>query len=255
MDVLDAANNFVIVTDRDRYISETSHQSNAFEGDFPRVTMTDSTWSPWVPGDTLHNGAEAVVTSGYWLGDSAVLKKRVTRGYRHPKLDESLTRQIIFAEARILSRLNRVGVQSPLLLAMDPYEGWLMMSMIEGPSLSAALNDGVSDQAEFMLGAALRQLHSLGISHGDVTTLNAILTEHGVTLVDFGLGRLVAEIEHQGLDLHSIYECLSAHHSDRPDAMDRVLEGYRDKTIIDNYDPSDVVLRFEEIKGRVRYHA
>ena len=54
---------------------------------------------------------------------------------------------------------------------------------------------------------------------------------------------------------HSLHECLSAYHVDRPESMKRVLEGYLDDSTSDDFDARSVVDRFEAIRGRVRYHA
>ena len=80
----------------------------------------------------IHVGAEAEVSSGSWIGMPAILKRRVPRSYRHPILEKKLSKQRIYAEARIISRLNENGVPSPKLLAMDPDEGWLIMSEVQG---------------------------------------------------------------------------------------------------------------------------
>ena len=217
--------------------------------------MAGDEWIPWIALETIHLGAEAEVISGTWIGRNAVLKRRIPRGYRHPELERNLSRQRIFAEARILVRLCENGVKSPILLGIDPEEGWIMMSRIEGRILAKVLQEESDYHVEYKLGQAIRRVHSNGISHGDVTTLNAIWSDDEVIMIDYGLGRLVAEMEHFGLDLHSLHECLSAHHVDRPESMRRVLEGYLDDSTSDDFDARAVVDRFEAIRGRVRYHA
>ena len=130
-----------------------------------------------------------------------------------------------------------------------------MMSRIEGRILAKVLQEESGYHVEYKLGQAVRRVHSNGISHGDLTTLNAIWSDDEVIMIDYGLGRLVAETEHFGLDLHSLHECLSAYHVDRPESMKRVLEGYLDDSTSDDFDARSVVDRFEAIRGRVRYHA
>ena len=60
----------------------------------------------WESGELLHEGAEATVTEGFWLGRKAVLKSRRPRAYRHPDLDRRLTKQRLSVEARVLSKLS-----------------------------------------------------------------------------------------------------------------------------------------------------
>ena len=237
-------------------ISTTLLQSAMpFKPSNPAVVMPNGIWSPWAPAAVIHVGAEAEVISGSWIGRPAILKKRVSRGYRHPKLDRTLSRQRIYAEGRILSRLNERGILSPKLLSMDQEEGWIIMSEVKGPTLLSTLEGGAKGDIEVELGKSLRSIHSQGISHGDLTTLNAIVSLDGIVLIDYGLGRLVAELEHLGLDLHSLHECLTAHHSDRPEAMNKVIQGYLLDPDSDGFDGRAVVDRFESIRSRVRYHA
>ena len=88
--------------------------------------------SPWKPGILLHEGAEATVTAGTWLGIPAVLKVRRPRGYRHPDLDRRLTRQRLAAEARALSRLQAIGFPSPTIMHLDQKAAIILMTRVDG---------------------------------------------------------------------------------------------------------------------------
>ena len=122
-----------------------------FKPSNPAVVMPNGIWSPWAPAAVIHVGAEAEVISGSWIGRPAILKKRVSRGYRHPKLDRTLSRQRIYAEGRILSRLNERGILSPKLLSMDQEEGWIIMSEVKGPTLLSTLEGGAKGDIEVSL--------------------------------------------------------------------------------------------------------
>ena len=63
----------------------------------------------WVLEEILHDGAEARTIAGKWLGTNAVMKIRRPKGYRHPSLDNSLTKRRLFAEARILVYQSRTN--------------------------------------------------------------------------------------------------------------------------------------------------
>ena len=110
--------------------------------------MAGDGWLPWISLETIHLGAEAEVISGTWIGRDAVLKRRIPRGYRHPVLERNLSRQRIFAEARILVRLCENGIKSPILFGIDPVEGWIMMSKIGGRSLAQILKEDSDDENE-----------------------------------------------------------------------------------------------------------
>ena len=56
----------------------------------------------WIEEKKLHEGAEAIVTSGYWLGKPAIKKFRRPRKWRHPELDSRLTKSRLTSEVRTL---------------------------------------------------------------------------------------------------------------------------------------------------------
>ncbi len=143
----------------------------------------------WIPHGVLHEGAEATVTAGSWLGRPAVLKTRRARGYRHPDLDRRLTRQRLTSEARILGRLHELGFPAPALIDLDQGEAWILMSRIEGRPLYESLKDGSSGIGSLEhLGRIIRCLLEAGFSHGDLTTHNVIVShDWQVHLIDFGL--------------------------------------------------------------------
>ena len=207
----------------------------------------------WEPLELLHEGAEATVTAGKWMGKPAVLKMRRPRSYRHPDLDRRLTRSRLSVEVRVLGRLQQSGFSSPSLYDCDIEESWILISRIDGRPLYEAISDG-SAGIDVMenIGALIRRLHEEDISHGDLTTHNILIDEMGnISLIDFGLARVSPELEHMGLDLQVLNECLTASHSELGGAVDAMLRGYIDAG---NNEAANVVSRFETIRGRVRYH-
>ena len=215
--------------------------------------MAGATIRMWEPLELLHEGAEASVTAGRWMGKPAVLKMRRPRGYRHPDLDRRLTRSRLSVEVRVLGRLQQSRFPSPSLYDCDIEESWILISRIDGRPLYEAISDG-SAGIDVMenIGALIRRLHEEDISHGDLTTHNILIDEMGnLSLIDFGLARVSPELEHMGLDLQVLNECLTASHSELGGAVDAMLRGYIDAG---NNEAANVVSRFETIRGRVRYH-
>ena len=211
----------------------------------------------WMPEKTLHEGAEATVIAGSWLGKDAVLKMRRPRGYRHPDLDRSLTRQRLSVEARVLARLQSSEFPSPALFDLDIEEGWMLLSRIDGRPLYDALNDtSVDDDSMVNVGALIRRLHEMDISHGDMTTHNILADAAGsLSLIDFGLARISPELEHLGLDLQVLNECLTASHSEHEGAVQSMVDGYLAADAGGGVaSATEVVARFDAIRGRVRYH-
>ncbi len=67
------------------------------------------------------------------------------------------------------------------------------------------------------------------------------------------MSQISPELEQMGLDLQILNECLTASHSELEGAVEAMVEGYlRDGG--SEFGASDVVSRFDAIRGRVRYH-
>ena len=220
--------------------------------------MGDESVPLWKPSKMIHQGAEATVFSGYWMGEKSIFKKRNHRSYRHPDLDRRLTRQRLSVEVRVLRKLHSTTVSSPSLFDVDIDEGWIILSEVEGVTLYESLLNGESNIEQIeKFGGLIRQLHELGISHGDLTTHNVMINDEGeLTLIDFGLSKISPEIEHLGLDLQVLHECLNASHYEENGAIESMIDGYLSNSS-DDTAPSgpDVIERFNSIRGRVRYHA
>lgn len=219
----------------------------------------------WEQGEVLHVGAEAEVSSGSFLGLPAVRKVRRQRAYRHPDLDRRLTRQRMLAEARMLTRLSSSHLPTPALLAFEESSGVMVLSLMPGRQLVDTLRDENPPVERVMrsCGEVIRHLHSLGGVHGDLTTNNMLWDEHsGVSIIDFGLSQWTTDVEKMGLDLQVISECLNASHPEHERALEWLFEGYLSAKDLDYHgsdapprDAAEVVERYHEIRGRVRYHA
>ena len=204
---------------------------------------------PWVGAEMLHQGAEAVVHAGTWMDQEAILKQRQPRTWRHPDLDARLTKSRMSAEVRLLRRLHLEGLPVPELLAIDTSAGWMVMNRLPGGPLFDFLREGGHSEMLEELGATIRRIHATGVSHGDLTTHNILWdVEKGLSIIDFGLSQITDDIEPLGLDLQVLNECLKASHPNIEGAIERVLAGYLSEG------GQEVVNRFNDIRGRVRYH-
>lgn len=219
----------------------------------------------WQQDRVIHIGAEAEVSLGHYLGLPAIRKVRRPRAYRHPDLDARLTKQRMTAEARMLSRLADSPLPTPDLLAYEESKGVMIQTLMSGGQLVDLLRMDGAPVEEIMraCGGVIRQLHSLGGVHGDLTTNNMLWDESGgVSLIDFGLSQWTTEVEKMGLDLQVISECLNASHPEHDEALEWLFEGYlaADDLVYTGSDApprraAEVISRYHSIRGRVRYHA
>ena len=220
--------------------------------------MSDTELPIWNSEKIIHEGAEATVSEGKWFGKSAISKVRRKRGYRYPELDRKLTKKRIAAEARILFRLRKKSFPCPSIYFIDTNNSQIIMSKIFANPLYEELNKLKSQKLILeKIGKLIRRLHLCDISHGDLTTHNILISQRGeLFIIDFGLSRISPELEHLGLDLQVLSECLTASHANIKNPMEAIIRGY---ISVDGNNPesksaNNVIVRFEEIKSRVRYH-
>jgi eukaryotic-like serine/threonine-protein kinase len=108
--------------------------------------------------------------------------------------DEQAVRDSALSEARAAARLNHSGVVAVHDLVLDDDgEPWIVMELLSGRTLAAALADGPLPVAEVariarLLLDALEAVHASGLVHCDVKPSNVQLTDDGrVVLTDFGI--------------------------------------------------------------------
>lgn len=173
-----------------------------------------------------------------------VEKKRVSKSYRHPELDDRIRRHRNRREAELIRQASRAGANVPQVL--EEGEHSLKLERIDGKPLKDVLEESHCRA----LGENLAKIHEADVIHGDLTTSNAIATDEGeVYLIDFGLSFRSERIEDRAMDLHMFRQILRSSHPDREDkCWDSFVEGYRD------YEKSEEVLsRLEEVESRGRY--
>jgi TP53 regulating kinase and related kinases len=82
-------------------------------------------------------GAEARVWKCNFLQQPAIIKQRFSKGYRHPSLDESLTRERLRAEARCMVRARKLGVLAPVPYFVETKAATIYMQFINGDSVKS----------------------------------------------------------------------------------------------------------------------
>jgi len=197
---------------------------------------------------TLYQGAEAIVDLCEWMNIRVVVKTRIQKGYRVRELDEYVRRSRTIREASILSSAKKAGVETPFVYHVNPVEGWIIMSYVEGESLRNLQYSNDFPSLVNKLGSIVGMLHSAGLIHGDLTPANIIVSGDRLVLIDFGLGEYSSEIEKRAEDLYTLVSSLAP----LPNCETLVklfLEGYRSSTV----ESEKVEERLKEISIRGRY--
>lgn len=216
----------------------------------------------------ITQGAEALVYKTSFLSPDcpAALKIRPIKTWRHPTLDKRLTKQRITAEARVLVKCLREGIQVPRVLGADWEFGWLALEWIEGRTVKQVIRErkvGVEQDEEGLVGLLRRigevvgGLHAKGVVHGDLTTSNMMLRpataiatssplppplrgngeeeggqggsslEGDIVLIDFGLASQSAtQEEDRAVDLYVLERAFGSTHPKEEELFSVVLEAY-----------------------------
>lgn len=226
----------------------------------------------------VHEGAEARLYRGRWLGREALFKVRVRKAYRHPGLDERLRRSRNRVEARLLVLAEQYGVRVPTLYQVLPGVHVLVEEWIKGQTWRELLNrshppDRPAGSHQRLANSLVRdaeavarmarqvarqvaRAHGAGLTHGDLTSSNIMVDLEasaelaGPVLVDWGLGGQEATLEQLGSDLQVFWECIGASH---PGAAPTVLEAFT-RGYLETWDRgAEVLKRREAIERRGRY--
>lgn len=110
------------------------------------------------------------------------------------------------------------------------------------------------------VGRAVGEMHNVDVIHGDLTTSNLLinpqdigtednLSNHIVTLIDFGLAQVSKMTEDRAVDLYVLERAFLSTHSKYSEVlMESVLDGYKEV----NNNAKEVLIKYEEVRMRGR---
>jgi Kae1-associated kinase Bud32 len=187
----------------------------------------------------IARGAEAVI----YQDKESVVKKRVSKGYRHPELDTELIKARTKREAKFIQDLPIPG---PKLHDSDA--STITMDHLAGEKVANIL-DEQPELAE-KIGEHLARLHDQNMIHGDLTTSNMILSpDQKLYFIDFGLSFYSDKLEDKAVDIHLFKEALESKHFRVENKAHRhFLKGYRFSK-----QAEEVLERLKKVEQRGRY--
>lgn len=189
----------------------------------------------------IHEGAEAQIIQDT-LKKDRVIKKRQTKQYRHPELDSYLRKRRTKLESKLLIAAHPL---SPLVYETAIHS--IVLEKIEGQTLGSYIS--LNNKLPFNLGAALAELHSKAIVHGDLTTSNILVdSSEDIKFIDFGLGKFSKKIEDIAVDLHIFKQIIESEHPESANTFwETLLKGYNLPV------KKEVISRLEKLELRGRY--
>lgn len=191
----------------------------------------------------LSEGAEAQILI---INDTTLKKIRLPKTYRLEQIDTKLRKFRNRREFKVLSKLkdSNVNVPNPIenLEKSKQKEIAFTFEYIKGEVLKTVL----TKKLLFKAFEQIIKLHLLKVVHGDLTTLNMLVREDEVYLIDFGLSKFLENIEERAVDLNLFFNCLKNEHPTFYEYKLELLKLY-EKAI-----GKDVLKRLEQVEMRGR---
>lgn len=213
-----------------------------------------------------------------FLGEMAISKRRVGKGYRIEELDRRLRKERTRKEVRLLSLAKNLGVLTPYIYFLMLEEGTLIMEYVRGPRLKDIFDAAVEDNEGWKtlisaslekIGRDVGRLHAGGITHGDLTTSNMLLYREGaeelhsaarsgeliepdeisIYYIDLSLGEKDASLEKLGEDLDVFFKAFESTHPSLLPYLEDFWGGYA--SVYQEY--AEVRQRCAQIRKRARY--
>ncbi len=197
-------------------------------------------------------GAEAILYRATWINREVIIKKRVKKSYRNPRLDNSIRKERTRKEASLISRSRSFGVPTPIVFDVDLVDCTIVMEYIPGTTLKEEA-DKVGQEARqyfYLLGENIGKLHGNNVAHGDLTTSNLLVYNGHIYIIDFGLAEITSSIEDFAVDLHLFETSIrNTHGAKAEDLIQEAYEAY--SSCFDN--ALEVFKRKKEVEKRGRY--
>lgn len=185
----------------------------------------------------LGEGAEARISVAKVAGSELLVKTRYPKAYRLKELDTRIRRSRTRKEAKIMERAAKAGVSVPGLVAVSEFS--IVMERVTGAML---MDTGMGMETARRIGVQLAMMHDAGITHGDFTPANIMISNGTPVIIDFGLGEMTKNSEERALDLLLMKRSI-------PSAAYRSLcKGYAMSK-----SSGDTIRRLAEIELRGRY--
>ena len=206
----------------------------------------------------VKKGAEASLFLADWHDRKVMMKKRLPKKYRLPKLDGQIKTYRTIHEPQLIHEAKKAGVPTPTVFLVDIKSSAIIMEFIEGKQVKQLLSEVSKSERQHLclrIGELIGKLHKHGIIHGDLTTSNMIQSaERKIFFVDFGLGEKSKELEARGVDLHLMKRALqSTHFRFAEECFNAVIKGY--SNVLGHETVKNVLDKIREIERRGRYIA
>ena len=199
----------------------------------------------------IRKGAEGDLFLTTWNDKEAILKSRKKKDYRNSSLDYRLRKQRTIRESQIMSEVKEFGIHAPLIHFVDIINCDIIMQKIDGVLVRDLPNSKLVNACK-KIGRLVGTMHKNGITHGDLTTSNFIISKVNIFIIDFGLASRTSKFDDHAVDLRLFKEILNSAHAEIFEkAWSNFLSGY--KTSVGKERFAKVTNQVMVIESRGRY--
>lgn len=198
-----------------------------------------------------NRGAESIIEFKEFWGRVSASKMRIPKTYRNSELDNRIRLERLRNEVNLILRAREQGIPVPEIYDIDTSDFTTVFEKIEGKTLRSFLNaNNEADLTFETLGEYVGKMHSLGITHGDLTAAN-ILVDNSETpfMIDMSMGKGDSETEDMAVDLYLFGESIGALTGASETLLTSFRKGY--KNAFSGWD--EVLATVNELEKRRRY--
>ncbi|XP_053214741.1 EKC/KEOPS complex subunit Tp53rkb-like [Panonychus citri] len=211
--------------------------------------------------ELIQQGAEARIYFLDYIGFPAVWKERFVKTYRHPQLDERLTKSRMKAEVKAINHLKNksafLSKSMPTILGVS--DSSIIMTRIEN---AATFHEAISSEFFSLqdlfqrVGMVIAEVHKCGLVHGDLTTTNFMVKNDvsAIVPIDFGLSSFSTTPEDRAVDLYVLERSLLTSGRDDSDLFSNfLLDKYKkEMESIGISVANAIVSKLDEVRARGR---
>jgi len=199
----------------------------------------------------IRRGAEGDIFFTTWNSQKAILKSRKKKDYRNSSLDYRLRKQRTIRESQIMSEVKEFGIHAPLIHFVDIINCDIIMQKIDGVLVRDLPNSKLVNACK-KIGRLVGTMHKNGITHGDLTTSNFIISKGNIFIIDFGLASRTSKFDDHAVDLRLFKEILNSAHAEIFEkAWSNFLSGYKSSVGKERF--AKVTSQVMVIESRGRY--
>jgi Kae1-associated kinase Bud32 len=197
----------------------------------------------------IKQGAEATLFKSNFLNKTVLIKKRISKKYRHNELENRIVKARIKKETNLLKKMRTTGIKTPIVFNVNLKTQEIAMEFIKGNTMKFYLDKKQKTEMLSIIGKKIGLMHSNNLIHGDLTTSNILINGKEPVFIDFGLGFESNKLEDKAVDLVGLKKIFNATHTEISNGWNKIISGYKKG----NHYAEQVIQQIKEVEKRIRY--